>query len=213
MSSPPARSSRSTTVTCAPRRASSHAAASPQAPSPPRQPAAHPWKRAEPARTTVCPFPIGNGALVVVDGRGFVAHPAKVARSLAKGRAHTTRELRQGRGQRQPLGSLGPSSAIHELVPLRDEVVERTPWASAAKRTAHLTKHNPAHHAAARLSALGIFIEVHIELVVVVNALAHRAQRMRLAIPLRNAPGFPIDIPSQTLSTAGNPPRIKSVPL
>ena len=160
--------------------------------------------RLKPVRTTVRPFPIGNGAFVVVDGRGLVAHPAKVARSLAKGRAHTARELRQRRGKRETLGGLGPSSAIHELVPLRDEVVERAAArASAAKRTAHLAKRNPAHHAAARLSALGIFIEVHIELVVVANALAHRAQRMCLAIPLKKCSRLPHRYPLSNLIDCG----------
>ena len=51
---------------------------------------------------------------------------AEHAGGLAGRRAEAARELREVVGGMQPLDGLAPAVAVHEVVPVRDEVAERT---------------------------------------------------------------------------------------
>ena len=57
--------------------------------------------------------------------------------------------------------------------------------ARLAKRGAHLAKRHAAHHAAARLDATRIVIQLNIQLIKIAHALVHRTQRMGRAIMLK----------------------------
>ena len=54
-----------------------------------------------------------------------------------------------------------------------------------AKRVSHLAKRHAAHHAAARLDATRIVIQLNIQLIKIAHALVHRTQRMGRAIMLK----------------------------
>ena len=57
--------------------------------------------------------------------------------------------------------------------------------ARLAKRGAHLAKRHAAHHAAARLDATRIVIQLNIQLIKIAHALVHRTQHMGRAIMLK----------------------------
>ena len=57
--------------------------------------------------------------------------------------------------------------------------------ARLAKRGSHLAKCDAAHHAAARLDATCIVIQLNIQLIEIAHALVHRTQRMGRAIVLK----------------------------
>ena len=57
--------------------------------------------------------------------------------------------------------------------------------ARLTKRGTHLTKRHTAHHAAARLDATSIVIQLNIQLIKIAHALVHRTQRMGRAIMLK----------------------------
>ena len=134
----------------------------------------------EASRAAVRPLPIADGALVVVNRLGLV-RAAQVAGRLAQRRTHAARELGHGRGQRQTFGRLLPLTAIDEVVPLGNEVVQgAATWACLAKRDARLAEGHAAHHAAARLHLLLLGREQLVELVVVARTLGHVTKPMGL---------------------------------
>ena len=143
-------------------------------------------RRLKATRTARRPLVVGDGTLVIVNGRGLTVHRTQVTGGLAKRWAHAARKLRQRACERQALRGLFPAPAIHQLIPLRDKVMQRAArWARLAKRGAHLAKRHAAHHAAARLDATRIVIQLNIQLIKIAHALVHRTQRMGRAIMLK----------------------------
>ena len=134
---------------------------------------------------------VANRALVVMDRRGLAIDRAQVACGLAQRRAHATRELGHGRGERQALGSLIPAAAVHQLIPLGNQVVQ---WAAAraclAKARAHLTKRHTAHHAATRLGTARVVVELHVQRIEIAAALLHGAKLVGHAIDIKKSTGL-----------------------
>ena len=135
-------------------------------------------------RTARCPLMIGNGALVVTDG-GRALDGGKVASSLAQRRAYTARELRERIGERQSFGRFVPQTAIHQIIPFRNKVVQRAARrARLAETVASLAKRHTAHHATARLDLLLLFGKWQGEFLEVFNGLQRRTFTMSNAIVL-----------------------------
>lgn len=130
----------------------------------------------EALRPAVLPHPVGDEALVVMDGGGLAVDRPQVAGGLAKRRAHAARELGQRRGQCQALCRLVHPSAVHEVVPLGNQVVQGTAArARVPEGDARLAERHAAHHAAARLGAATLIIEFDVQGVEVANALLDRS--------------------------------------
>ena len=98
-----------------------------------------------------------------------------------------TRLVNSGSGvrEREPRRRLVPAPLPDEVVPLGDEVVER---AAARPRVAEgdagLAEGHAAHHAAARLDALLLLVDLNVERVEIPRALIDVAQAVRDA-PVR----------------------------
>ena len=135
-------------------------------------------------RTARRPLMIGNGALVVANGSSAL-DGSKVASSLAQRWAYTTRELREGIGKSQSFCRFIPQTAIHQIVPFGNKVVQR-----AARRTslteavASLAKCHTAHHATACLNLLLLFRKRQGEFLEVFDGLQRLAFTMSNAIVL-----------------------------
>ena len=156
--------------------------------------------RREARGPTVRPLPVGDGALVVVDGLGLVV-AAQVAGRLAQGRADAARELGQRAREREALCGLCPLATVEQVVPLRDEVVQRAAGgARLAKGDARLAEGNAAHHAAAGLRALLLGRKRHVELVVVARALGNGTQVVGTAAQVKECAG---------LAHATSPPSLR----
>ena len=74
----------------------------------------------------LCKALVDDGALDILDGHGRIVD-AEHAGTLARGRADATGELRKIVGLVQTLEGFLPQTAVDEVVPLRYEVVDRTP--------------------------------------------------------------------------------------
>ena len=163
------RSARSKTVTQWPARLSWAAQARPAGP--------------EPTTATFLPVRVGgrlghdpaflealvdDGALDALDGDRRLVD-AEDARALAGSGTDAAGELREVVGLVQPFEGLFPQSAINQVVPLRNEVVDRTAGGHAFEQRAGVAEGDAAVHAAgARLRSF--FLGVLVELVPVANA-------------------------------------------
>ena len=167
------RSARSKTVTSWPARVSCCAAASPAGPEPTtatRLPVlARRHDRRDPA---LFPRAVDDLDLDLLD-RDRRLVDAEHARGLARRRAQPAGELGEVVGGVQPLARRVPVVAVHEVVPLRDEVPERA--AGVAERDA-------AVHAARALRAHLLRREVLVDLLPVEDA--HRDRPPRRQLPL-----------------------------
>ena len=118
---------------------------------------------------------VGDGALVVADG-GCALDGGKVAGSLAQSRAHTAGELGERVGKRQALCRFAPQAAVHQVVPLGNQVVQRAARrASLAEGIAGLAECHAAHHAAASLNLLLLVGQRNGELVEVLHGVCRAA--------------------------------------
>ena len=148
-------------------------------------------RRLKAARTAVGPLMVANRALVIVNRRGLAVDRTQVARGLAQRRTHAARKLGHGRGERQALGRLVPAAAVHQLVPLGNQVMQRAAArACLAKARAHLAKRHTAHHAAARLGATRIVVELHVQRIKIMAALLHGAKLVGHAIDIKKSTGL-----------------------
>ena len=105
------------------------------------------WVRDNPAFGKAA---INDGAFNVFDGDRRVRNP-EYARPLARRRTYPTGELRKIIGFVQPLQRLPPEAAIDEVIPLRDQVINRTTRGHAADQGSGMTEWDAAIHAAAAL--------------------------------------------------------------
>ena len=163
MSRPPGRSSRSNTVTQCPRRSGAHH----RHPFPGahlRRPGAH-RPRGKPR--------LDDGQLVVPD-RHRVAVQAAGAGRLTQGGAHPPRKLRKAVGLGQAGQGLVQVPGVHQVVPLRHQVVERAPGEHAAQLHSGLAEGHAALHAPRRLPAPFLLGQHEVELVPMPDALRRR---------------------------------------
>src|SRR5262249_42058889 len=105
---------------------------------------------------------------------------AQHARPLARGRADAAGELGEVVGLVQPLQRLAPQPAVDEVVPLRDEVVDRAAGSHALEEGAGVAEGDAAVHAAGALLAQQAFVGVLVDLVPVGDAPLRRARQRQL---------------------------------
>ena len=70
---------------------------------------------------------VDNGALHRFDGDGRLVDTQN-AGALARGRAHAAGELGEIVREEEPLQSVPPAPLIHQRIPLRNQVAQRTPY-------------------------------------------------------------------------------------
>jgi hypothetical protein len=75
----------------------------------------------------------------------------------------------------QAIQGLLPQTAIDEVVPLRDQVVDRAPAGHAADQLSRMTKRDTAVHAARALGAEFLLLHVVVKLFPVFHPLGRRA--------------------------------------
>ena len=174
MSSPPMRSARSYTVTRWPARLSCAAQAKPDGP--------------EPTTATFLPVRFSGGSAVthpcdkaIVDNRRFDVfdrHRQFVepehAGAFARRRTDAAGEFGKVIGLVQPMKRFLPQAAINQIVPFRDQIVDRTARGHAADQLAGVTKRNAAIHAARALLLQFRFRKVLVKLVPVFYPLQRR---------------------------------------
>ena len=125
---------------------------------------------------------VDDGVLDVLDGHRRVGD-TEHARAFARCRAHAAGELRKIVRLVQAIDRLFPALLINEMVPLGDEVVDRTAVAGLAKRHAAI-------HAARALRLQVSLLGRGVDLVVIVQALQRIAIRHRLALKLHKSSWF-----------------------
>ena len=119
--------------------------------------------------------------LVFAHGDAAAGHIPAGAGGLAQGGAHPAGKLREAVGGHQAVERKLPLAVVHQIVPLRDEVVQRTAGGHAADHHARLTEGHAAVHAAGGLRLLLLPREPDVELVKIFKALQRRNVRAGLA--------------------------------
>ncbi len=172
------RSARSKTTTRCPARVSCCAAARPAGPDPDHRdalPSEKRWRlRLDPA---LCPGAVDDLDLDLLDG-DRIAVDAEHARGFARRRAQPARELGEVVRRVQPLDRLAPAVAVHEVVPVRDEVAEGA---------AVVAEGDAAVHAATGLVPQLLFGERLVHLAPIAQPHRHRPSRRTDARPLEEA--------------------------
>src|SRR4029434_2699157 len=112
-----------------------------------------------------------------LDGPRVVVDP-EAARALTGRRAEPSRELREVVGGMQAIDRVVPVLAIDQVVPVRDDVAERT---------ALVAEGDAAVHASRRLLLQLVAREGEVDLLPVTQALVDRPRRPLLALDLQEA--------------------------
>ena len=110
------------------------------------------------------PALVDDGALDRLDGNRVVVEVQRAGR-LAGGRADTARELGKVVGRVQHLQGILPVALVHQVVPVRNDVVDRA---------ALVTEGNAAIHAACALLSELAVVQWNDELVVVLHTVCSR---------------------------------------
>ena len=143
-----------------------------------------------------------NGVLVFPDGNAAAGHIAAGAGRLAQGGADPAGELRETVGGFQAVERHLPLALINQVVPLRDQVVQRAAGGHAADHHARLAEGDAAVHAACRLGLLLLAGEPDVKFVKVFHALQRRYVRAGLARIIHKSCGLAHDVPLLTCSSA-----------
>ena len=190
ISRPPGRSALSNTVTEWPARLSCTAAERPAGPEPmtatflpvrtagasgTTQPSSHPRSMIE-----------ASMFLIVTGG---VVEP-EYARAFAGRGTDTSGELREIIRLVKPFQRLAPAPAIDEVVPLRDDVVDRAARRHAADELARVAERNSAIHAPRALVAELLLLHVVVEFLPVADALKRRPVHGKLPQILNESSWF-----------------------
>ena len=124
---------------------------------------------------------LNDGVLVFAHGDAVAGHIPAGAGGLAQGGAHPAGKLREAVGGHQAVERKLPLAVVHQIVPLRDEVVQRAAGGHAADHHACLTEGHAAVHAAGGLRLLLLPREPDVELVKIFKALQRCNVRAGLA--------------------------------
>jgi len=81
----------------------------------------------------------------------------------------------------QPIEAFAPEPAVDEIVPLRNQIVDRTTRSAAIHHLARVTKGHTAIHAARRLVAQALLIHVMVEFLPITDALLRYPVNRQLA--------------------------------
>src|SRR4029450_12615719 len=125
--------------------------------------------------------PLDNRHLYRLDGHRVVVD-AEHARAFTRRRAQTSRELREVVRGMQAVDCRPPSIAIDEVVPVRDEITERTTL---------VAERNAAVHATGGLAGQDRLRVRKVDLVPIVHSLRHRTSGMFLALNFDETSDFP----------------------
>ena len=145
---------------------------------------------------------LDDGVFVLTHGHAAAGHVPAGAGGLAQGGAHPAGELREAVGGQQPMQRQLPLAVIHQIVPLRDQVVQRAAGGHAADHHARLAEGDAAVHAACRLGLLLLAGEPDVKFVKVLDALQRRYVRAGLARIIHKSCGLAHDVPLLTCSSA-----------
>ena len=109
----------------------------------------HPLSCAHPGRLRLCiPLLISilyNSILILLGGHRLPVQPAGTSR-LTERRTHPARKLRKIIRLLQPSVSLLPIPHIHQIIPLRNQIMQRTPADHPGNHHPRLTERHPALH-------------------------------------------------------------------
>jgi hypothetical protein len=134
----------------------------------------HPFARLHPRQHRNDPSlvkpPLHNADLDVLDGNGRI-NDAEGAGAFTGGRTDAAGELGKIVGLVQPVKRLLPEVAVDQIVPLRDQVIDRTATGHAADKFPGMTERNAAIHAASPLGTQGVVVHLQVELVPVTDSL------------------------------------------
>ena len=112
---------------------------------------------------------VDDGALVVLDGDGRLDH-AEHAGTFAGSGADAAGEFREIVRLVKALERFLPATAEDEVVPLRDQVVDRAAAGHAGNDVAGVAERSAAIHAARALGAAFLVVAVNLELAPVLEA-------------------------------------------
>src|SRR5439155_3868809 len=115
-----------------------------------------------------------DGTLDVLDGDGRGVDPEDTG-TFARGGADAPGEFREIVGLVKPVERFTPKTAINQIVPLRDQVVDRAAGRHTVEQSARMTEGDAAIHAAGRLLPQPGGLQVEVKLVPVAHALCRRA--------------------------------------
>jgi hypothetical protein len=142
---------------------------------------------------------LGDRDLDGLDGDGVVVDPED-AGALARRRAQPPGELGEVVGGVQAVEGIPPVLAVHEVVPVRDDVAERA---------ALVAERNAAVHAPGRLLLQLVAREREVDLLPVAQALVDRTGRPLLALDLEKAGdlahGYPLVAPTSSANVGSRP--------
>ena len=111
-----------------------------------------------------------DGILILPGGHRLPVQPTGTGR-FAQSRTHPGSELRETVGLLQSLVSLFPVPGVNQVVPLRNQIVERAPAGHAAQHHPRLTERHPALHAPRTLKLLLLPGQMLMELIKMPNPL------------------------------------------
>ena len=135
------------------------------------------------------PTAVNDGRLDVFDRDGGLVD-AKDARTFARCGTHAAGEFRKVVCLVQALQRLLPTAAIDEIVPLRDQVVNRAAAGHATDELAGVAERHTAVHAARALRAELLFLHLVVKLLPVADALGRCAVHGKFAEIFDEAGGF-----------------------
>ena len=153
-----------------------------------------------------------DGALVFFDRDRVTRDVAAGAGRLAQGGADPARELRVSVRGDQPVHGQIPLALIDQVVPLGDQVVQRTARCHAADHHAGLAEGHAAVHAAGGLGLLLLAGEPDVKLVEIFNALQRRDIRAGLARVIHKSSDLAHD-PALLTSSSAQRRMLRSVPV
>ena len=115
-----------------------------------------------------------DSALILLDSHRIASGHAAGAGGLAQGGAHPGGELRIAVGGDEPFDRKIPLPLIHQIIPLGDEVVQRTAAGHAAQHHAALAEGHTAVHAAGALRLLFVLVQRQMKFVKIGDAFLRR---------------------------------------
>ena len=153
-----------------------------------------------------------NGVLVLAHGHAAAGHITAGAGGLAQGGTDPAGELREAVGGAQAVECQLPLALIDQVVPLGNQVVQRTARCHAADHHAGLAEGHAAVHAAGGLGLLLLAGEPDVKLVEIFNALQRRDIRAGLARVIHKSSDLAHD-PALLTSSSAQRRMLRSVPV
>src|SRR5262249_12369192 len=97
-------------------------------------------------------------------------------------RTHTASEFGEVIGQVKPLKRLLPAPVVHQVIPLRNEIVDWTARSHTTHERAGVAKGNTTIHAPPGLLLEMCFVDVFVKFLPILHSLQRRAIRWKLTL-------------------------------